>query len=42
MAKYKSRKVGEIHQLEKEKTDWGGIIGGIVVLVIILSLLGSA
>jgi len=41
MAIYKSRKVGEIHKIEKEKTDWGAIFGGLFILFIVLALIGA-
>jgi uncharacterized integral membrane protein len=41
MAKYSSRKVGEIHQIKKNKTDWGAIMGGLFILFIILAIIGG-
>ena len=42
MAKYSSKKVAEIHKLEKNKTEWGAVAGGIFILFIILALIGNA
>lgn len=41
MAKYKSRKVAEIHKLEKQKTDWSDVIVTIVGVGIFIAVMAS-
>lgn len=38
MAKYKKVGDGKIEVYEKEKTDWVGVIGGIAVVVFLLTV----